>query len=248
MAKPVAANPKHTQIRKVLGKVRPSLIRGVGAAIRAQGNPAAAENELLKLEAELTQTLNGTLAGSSLPVVSENEKLPESCWAFIALTGRRNAKHGQLACGPAIAVMNEGRMAACGVLLASEEDLVLAGAGEGVSGPNGRGRVTSRELADALIMMPMSSIDTARLGLMEKADATPFHTRKSGNMLADAVSVAMGRADGMLATRFTHLEAECAELIVREAGGTTKLLETPSGTVFIAGNVKITRELVALWS
>jgi hypothetical protein len=67
-------------------------------------------------------------------------------------------------------------------------------------------------------------------------------------MLADAVSVAMGRADGMLATRFTPLEAECAELIVREAGGTTKLLETPAGTVFIAGNVKITRELVALWS
>lgn len=248
MAKPVAANPKHTQIRKVLGKVRPNLLRGVGAAARAQGNPASAENEMLKLEVDLAQALNSALAGSSLPVVNETEDLPQNGWAYLALTGRRNAKHGGTACGPVIAVMQDGRMAACGVLLASEEDLILAGAGEGTSGANGRGRVTGRELTDALIMMPMSSIDTARLGLMDKADAMPFHTRKSGNMLADAVAVAMGRADGMLATRFTPLELECAELIVREAGGTTKVIETPAGTLFVAGNVKITRELVALWN
>ncbi|MFO0500242.1 MAG: hypothetical protein ACK5YK_00990 [Pseudomonadota bacterium] len=247
MPKPVAANPKHTQIRKVLAKARPSLVRGVGAAARAQGNPAAAEAEWLKLEAELTQTLKGTLAGSSLPVVSEAEALPENGWVYLALTGRRNAKHGNAACGPAIAVMHEGRMAACGVLLAQEEDLVLAGAGEGISGSQGRGRVTGRELADAMIMLPMSSIDTAKLGLMEKADAVPFHTRKSGNMLADAMMVAIGRADGMIATRFNALEQHCAELMIKEAGGTARVLQTPAGAVFVGGNVKVARDLAALF-
>lgn len=248
MAKPVAANPKHTQIRKVLTKVRPNLLRGVGAAARAQSNPASAEAELVKLEADLTQALQYSLNTSGLSVVSEQEPMPQNGWAYMALTGKRNAKHGNMASGPAIAVFQEGRLAACGIILAQDEDLYLAGAGEGISGPNGRGRVSGRSLEDGVVMMPMSSIDTAKLGLMEKADAVPFHTRKSGNMLADAVAVAAGRADAMLATRFTPFEHLCAELIVKEAGGTVKVLETPAGTLMVAGTVKAVKELVALWS
>ncbi len=240
-------NPKLTLIRKALAKCRPLLIRGVGVQAKIQVNPSAAAQDIAKLEQQLAETLRGLLAATGQPVSSATEELPATGWVYQALTGHRNAKHGNPCSGPALGYMHNGKLAVFGILLSEAEDAVLAAAGEGsMADAGGRLRVSGRDLPDAVVQLPMSSIDTATLKLMEHGDATPFHTRKSGNLLADALKVAAGTADAAIATRFTPFEALGIELLVKEAGGTTKLVTTPAGETLLCGNMRCVTALAAL--
>jgi fructose-1,6-bisphosphatase/inositol monophosphatase family enzyme len=143
--------------------------------------------------------------------------------------------------------VQDGKLAAVGVLLVEAEDSVIAAAGEGtLDDAAGRLRVSARALPDAVLQLPMSSIDTATLKLMEHGEAVPFHTRKTGNVLADAIRVAAGKADGAVSTRLTPFEALVIELLVKEAGGTAKTIQTSAGAVVVSGNVKLVAELTAL--
>ncbi|MCA3244440.1 MAG: hypothetical protein INF43_03925 [Alphaproteobacteria bacterium] len=247
MVKPVAVNPKLTLIRKALAKCRPLLLRGVGVQAKVQVNPSAAEADIVKLEAQLAETLKGLLGATGVKVVRHDEPLPPTGWVFQPLTGLRNAKHGNPCSGPALGFVQEGKLAAVGVLLAEAEDAVVAAAGEGVMDDAvGRLRVSGRTLHDAVLQLPMSSADTATLKLMEHGEAVPFHTRKTGNVLADAVRVAAGKADGAVATRLTAFETLAIELLVKEAGGTAKTVTTAAGPTLLSGNVKLVAELSAL--
>ncbi len=247
MTKPVSVNPKLTMIRKVLAKCRPVLLRGVGVQAKVQVNPMAAEAELVKLDAQLTSVIQGLLAVGGLPVRHHDEPLPQAGWVYQPLTGLRNAKHGNPCSGPALGYVQDGKMAAVGVLLTDYADSVLAAAGEGtMDDAAGRLRVSARALNDAVVQLPMSSIDTATLRLMEHGDTVPFHTRKTGNALADALKVAAGSADGAIATRLTMFERLAIELLVKEAGGTAKVLHTTAGDVMLTGNVKLVAELTAV--
>jgi hypothetical protein len=246
MPKPVAINPKLTLARKVLAKLRPALLRGVATQARMQVAPATAEAELSKLESSIQGTIEYVLNATQLPVVPHSQPLPETGWAFQALTGQRNAKHGVASSGPLLGFVQGGKLGVMALLLAEAEDATVAAAGEGAHGPDGRLRVSGRTLPDGIIMLPMSSIDTATLKLMEHGDATPFHTRKTGNVLADALRVASGQAEGMVATRLTDLEKLAIDLLVREAGGTCKIMPTTAGETLVAGNLKVVNDLSAL--
>jgi fructose-1,6-bisphosphatase/inositol monophosphatase family enzyme len=247
MAKPVAVNPKLTLIRKALAKCRPALLRGVGVQAKVQVNPSTAEAELAKLEAQLQAILTGMLNATGLPVRRHDEPLPQAGWVFQPLSGQRNAKHGNLCCGPALGYVQDGKLGAFGLLLAEAEDSVVAAAGEGtLHDALGRLRVSARALRDAVVQLPMSSLDTATLRLMEHGDTVPFHTRKTGNVLADALRVAAGQADGAVATRLSSLEALAIELMVKEAGGSVKRFTTHAGETLVSGNIKLLAELSAL--
>ncbi len=246
MPKPLAVNPKLAFLRKIFAKARPALLRGMGTLGRVQVNPSAAAAEVAKLEHDLGEIIHGALTAAGLPFAmapAHGTPLPfPTGWLYTPLFGRRNAEHALGWCGAAIAFLQDGRVAAAGILTPDMEDPCLIAAGEGATCGD-RLRASGRTLADAILLMTTVSADSARLKLLQHAEKVPFHTRKTGAPLMDALLVARGHADVMVATRLSDFELLLADFLMKESAATAKTL--PDDT-FVGGNTKIVGELTAL--
>jgi fructose-1,6-bisphosphatase/inositol monophosphatase family enzyme len=246
MPKPVAINPKIAFLRKTLTKARTSLIRGLGVMGRVQVNPSTAAAEVAKLEQELANLVHTALSSTGIPFAlapAHGSPLPLTTgWLYTPLHGRRNAEHGLPWCAVVMGYIQEGRMATAGILSADMDDPCLVSIGEGATCGD-RLRASPRALTDAIVMLPTTSADSLRLNLMKYAESQPFHTRKSGAPVLDALMVARGQADAMVATKVGALEALVVDLLLRESAATAKTL--PDDTL-IGGTPKIVTELTAL--
>jgi fructose-1,6-bisphosphatase/inositol monophosphatase family enzyme len=225
--------PKQNVIRGVCRKLAPTFRRYFGEMARVQVNPTHVEALTQEAEHSLAQTLRVELEAAGLPVVLGDEAAaPAHGWLAEPLAGRRNFMHARLPVSCQFAYLEDGRCLAGAVYFPIEDVLVMAATGYGSSGPE-RLRVASRsELKDTLLLLPLKTIDTIELKLLEKLDVYPVHTRKTGHPLFDVIDVAAGRADAAIATRLTPLEALVAPLMMVESGGTASDL---AGKAPVAG-------------
>jgi fructose-1,6-bisphosphatase/inositol monophosphatase family enzyme len=246
MAKTVTVNPKITVIRKVLAATRPALLRGMGTLARVSVTPKTAETEATKLADELKAILVKGLSGGKEAILAADAPIPAegAAWLIFPLTHDRNAIHALPWCGSAVLYVRDGRTLAGGILLASMEEAFIVCAGEGASAMGlGRCRTSGRlELKDAMVGLPRSSGDAAKLKLLELAEEHTFHTRKTGCPVADLLMVATGQLDAMVVTKATPLEQGLIELTMSESGGVAKVL---NGTL-VAGTPKVVIELMEL--
>lgn len=245
-------NPKATLIRKVCETLAATFRRAYADAGRTLVNPPVTLGIRDSLEVSLTQLLKAELAKSGLPVVLPTDPVPAKAhWLVQPLDGRRNFLHGRLPVSVNIAyVLDDGRCPLGAVYFPVEDVLVLAEQGTGASGPE-RLRTGGRtSLTDMLLLLPLKTGDMKPLfPLLEKADDTGLHTRKTGHTLFDAIDVAAGRADAMVATRLNRLEVLLAGLILGESGAKATDLAgqplTPSSTTLLAANLKLHPLLLA---
>lgn len=243
-------NPKTTLIRNVCKLISPTFRRAFGEAGRTLVNPPATLEIRSILESSILNLLKAELGKSNIPVVTPADPAPEGAhWLVEPLGGRRNFTHGRLPVTVDMAfVMDDGTCPLGAVYFPMEDVLVLAEKGTGAIGPE-RFRAAGRStLTDALLLLPMSTIDTSNMKLMELGDKLTIHTRKTGHTLFDAIDVASGRADAMIATRINRLEALLAGLMLSESAATATDLDgqplTSASTSIVAANLKLHPQLL----
>jgi fructose-1,6-bisphosphatase/inositol monophosphatase family enzyme len=248
----MSTNPKATLIRNTGKALAATFRRAFGEAGRTLVNPAATLEVRNGLEATLGGIIVSELTKTGLPVVTPTDPIPEGAhWLYEALGGRRNFLHGRLPVSVQMAYVDETGTCPIGAVYFPVEDvLAIAEKGTGASGPERLRTGGRKELTDAMLLLPWNSGDCAKLRLMELADTHTLHTRKTGHTLFDAIDVAAGRADLLVATRLNRLEALLAPLILAESGAmATEIGGAPltgQSTTLIAGNLKIQPELVKL--
>lgn len=248
----MSTNPKATLIRNTGKALAATFRRAFGEAGRTLVNPTATVAVREGLEATLGGIIVSELEKSGLPIITPDAPTPEGAhWLYEALGGRRNFLHGRLPVSVQMAYVDETGACSIGAVYFPIEDVMaIAEKGTGASGPERLRTGGRKDLADALVLMPWNSGDCAKLKLLELADEHKLHTRKTGHTLFDAIDVAAGRADLMVATRLNRLEALLAPLILSEAGATATEIGgapvTAQSTTLVAGNLKVQPELLAL--
>lgn len=277
-AKSVAVNPKLNVIRGVSAKLSATFRRYFGEMGRVQVNPAVIENFVAEAEASVRSVMVNELGKTGLPLSvfshgtegvwppaprepkeGEEARPLTQFWAIQPLAGRRNFMHGRLPVGTIMAHVKVAEDGTCavstaGVYFPIEDVLVIAEAGAGsqeTGGQNAPGRLRTagrKELKDALLLLPWSSADAARLSLMGIAADHGLHTRKTGHTLFDVIDVAGGRADLAVLTQLSPMELQVAELLMKEAGGVLVGLNgkpAAAGTAdAIIGNATLVAEFV----
>lgn len=251
-----SASPKLTVFRMLSGKLAATARRYFGEIARAQPSPTSALTLRDDMERSLLQIIQADLARSNLPVVTSADPVPTGpYWLIEPLGGRRNALHARLPVSCAYAfVEGNGDCNVGGVYFPLEDVMVVAEAGAGSSGSNdtkGRFRTAGRiELTDGMLLLPWSTADVLSLKLLEKAESMSMHTRKTGHALFDVIDVAAGRADAVVATRLTRIEALLARLILGESNAAVSDLKgqpiTAQSTSLVAANVKLHGKLLKL--
>ncbi|MFZ2587880.1 MAG: inositol monophosphatase family protein [Alphaproteobacteria bacterium] len=241
----MSTNPKATLIRNTCKALSATFRRAFGEASRTLVNPSATVAIRDGLVVSLQQLIKAELSKSNIPVVTPTDSVPEGAhWLVEPLGGRRNFAHGRLPVTVDFAfIMDDGTCPLGAVYFPQEDVLVLAERGTGAKGPD-RFRASGRTaLHDALLLLPMSTIDTCNLKLMEMGETLTLHTRKTGHPLFDAIDVASGRADIMVGTRLNRLEVLLAELILSESAAKATQLDgkplTPASTTLLAANLKL---------
>lgn len=220
--KSLAPNPKANLIRSVARSVAPTFRRYYGEVGRALVNPNSAKEVANEALHSLTIQFKSELAKTALPVVTCDEPVPAGAhWLVAPISRMINFTHGRLPVCCAMAHVDENGECAIGAVYFPIEDvLVLAEKGLGSIGPDRLRANTRDKLDDALLCLPFKTADVISMDIVRKceADGRSIHTRKTGDTFFDVIDVAAGRADVVVATRLTRLEALVAKLILAESG------------------------------
>ncbi|MFZ2620515.1 MAG: inositol monophosphatase family protein [Alphaproteobacteria bacterium] len=238
------ATPHLNVITKAIAKLAIEGRRGVEDLRRSLVEPARAVERATALSAKLAEIIKDDLQGNVYFPDKHASLLPEvSGWVITPISGLRNLQYGRNDVATLFGFMRQGQLVAGAAWFPALDSTVMVAVGEGAS-ESSRLRVNNRvELKESLLLLPWATSDILAHKLLEKAEAHGLHTRKSGLLLRDVADVAGGRADALVATRVTPLEAVLADAIIREAGGFVTDMQgqpvTLATTTLVAANSKL---------
>lgn len=235
----ITQNPKLAHVEKLIealaGKVRQTL----DEQSRISHNPETALAGAQKIERQLTEAYNVAFEASAPILSSESEET--TGWHITAVSSVRNLARNIAPMASIFTYVNEGTPEFSAIWQPKLLSLSYACKGLGAFSQNtGRLRMSTQEElgANTVIALPWATADAVKP--LETAAKKGFHTRKSGCVAADILTVAGGHADAGIATQLSPAASGAFELFMKEAGGKVTL----KNDAFIASNIVLHADVV----
>lgn len=237
----MATSPHTRHMSDFLEKIAPDIRRAFGDIEHAQPAPAKAEQLATALIHALVSQLEAALEKTHHPVYVMPEKAPDTGW-LIGIADRRNITHGR-GIGAFVCLQENGVTTWAGFLDVLENVVAWTSPGEGAHYSR-RLRVSGRtQVQDTVMLLPWRTKDIVSMEIMQKAGDSTIHTRKTGQPVQDALTLAMGKADILLNTGLPPAECLTMALFMREAGAFVTDIHgntpTPESTTLLAANAAL---------
>ncbi|MFT7433003.1 MAG: myo-inositol-1(or 4)-monophosphatase [Alphaproteobacteria bacterium] len=164
-----------------------------------------------------------------------------------------NLSHGNEDVCIYIAYVVDGKAESAVVLYPITNEIYAIEKGKGARSRTRRLRVTGRDMLENSLVSVFSPItstedDTKFLDAIRAVRAHKCHTRISGNVIHDALSLSAAKLDAMVAMNLNPMDVLVAEFIIRESGGYTCEIDNSTveigSTSIIAANHKLQGKLL----